>query len=108
LMGYKFQFITLAGFHALNLAMFELAQEYRESGMSAYAKLQATEFAREADSNYRAVKHQSFVGTGYFDTVAQVIAGGNSSTTALNGSTEQEQFYPQMTQKTQIYKTESA
>jgi isocitrate lyase len=92
LMGYKFQFITLAGFHALNLAMFELAQEYRESGMSAYAKLQATEFAREADSNYRAVKHQSFVGTGYFDAVAQVIAGGNSSTTALTGSTEQEQF----------------
>ncbi len=108
LMGYKFQFITLAGFHALNLAMFELAQEYRESGMSAYAKLQATEFAREADSNYRAVKHQSFVGTGYFDAIAQVIAGGNSSTTALTGSTEQEQFYPQMTQKTQIYKTESA
>ncbi|HJS23469.1 MAG TPA: isocitrate lyase [Pyrinomonadaceae bacterium] len=107
LMGYKFQFITLAGFHALNLAMFELAQEYRESGMSAYAKLQATEFAREADSNYRAVKHQAFVGTGYFDTVAQVIAGGNSSTTALTGSTEQDQFYPQMTQKTQIY-SESA
>src|SRR5687768_13693725 len=92
LMGYKFQFITLAGFHALNLAMFELAREYRESGMSAYAKLQATEFEREADSNYRAVKHQSFVGTGYFDTIAQVIAGGNSSTTALTGSTEQEQF----------------
>ena len=108
LMGYKFQFITLAGFHALNLAMFELAQEYRESGMSAYAKLQATEFAREADSNYRAVKHQSFVGTGYFDTIAQVIAGGNSSTTALTGSTEEEQFYPQMTQKTQIYSSESA
>jgi len=92
LMGYKFQFITLAGFHALNLAMFELAREYRESGMSAYAKLQATEFEREADSNYRAVKHQSFVGTGYFDTIAQVIAGGTSSTTALTGSTEQEQF----------------
>ena len=108
LMGYKFQFITLAGFHALNLAMFELAQEYRESGMSAYAKLQATEFAREADSNYRAVKHQSFVGTGYFDAIAQVIAGGNSSTTALNGSTEQEQFYPPITQKTRIYKTDSA
>jgi isocitrate lyase len=92
LMGYKFQFITLAGFHALNLAMFELAQDYRESGMSAYARLQAAEFEREADSNYRAVKHQSFVGTGYFDTVAQVIAGGTSSTTALTGSTEQEQF----------------
>jgi isocitrate lyase len=92
LMGYKFQFITLAGFHALNLAMFELAQGYRASGMSAYAKLQATEFEREADSQYRAVKHQAFVGTGYFDTVAQVVSGGNSSTTALTGSTEQEQF----------------
>ena len=92
LMGYKFQFITLAGFHALNLAMFELAREYRETGMSAYAKLQATEFAREADSDYRAVKHQAFVGTGYFDRVAQVIAGGTSSTTALTGSTEQAQF----------------
>jgi isocitrate lyase len=99
LMGYKFQFITLAGFHALNLAMFELAQEYRESGMSAYAKLQATEFAREADSNYRAVKHQSFVGTGYFDAVAQVIAGGNSSTTALTGSTEEAQFTQQIVGK---------
>ena len=92
LMGYKFQFITLAGFHALNLAMFELAREYRETGMSAYAKLQATEFEREADSNYRAVKHQAFVGTGYFDRVAQVISGGTSSTTALNGSTEEAQF----------------
>ena len=91
-MGYKFQFITLAGFHALNLGMFELARAYRESGMTAYAKLQATEFEREADSDYRAVKHQAFVGTGYFDTIAQVIAGGNSSTTALTGSTEQEQF----------------
>ena len=92
LMGYKFQFITLAGFHSLNLAMFELAQGYRASGMSAYAKLQATEFEREADSQYRAVKHQAFVGTGYFDTIAQVVGGGNSSTTALAGSTEQEQF----------------
>jgi isocitrate lyase len=92
LMGYKFQFITLAGFHALNLAMFELAKEYRSSGMSAYAQLQAIEFEREADSQYRAVKHQSFVGTGYFDTIAQAIAGGTSSTTALTGSTEQEQF----------------
>jgi isocitrate lyase len=92
LMGYKFQFITLAGFHALNLAMFELAQGYRTSGMSAYAKLQATEFEREADSQYRAVKHQAFVGTGYFDTIAQVVSGGNSSTTALTGSTEEAQF----------------
>jgi len=92
LMGYKFQFITLAGFHALNLAMFELAREYRNSGMTAYARLQAIEFERAADSNYRAVKHQAFVGTGYFDTVAQAIAGGTSSTTALTGSTEEEQF----------------
>lgn len=92
LMGYKFQFITLAGFHALNLGMFELAKEYRNSGMTAYARLQAIEFERAADSDYRAVKHQSFVGTGYFDTIAQAIAGGTSSTTALAGSTEQEQF----------------
>ncbi len=92
LMGYKFQFITLAGFHALNLAMFELAKEYRNSGMTAYARLQAIEFERAADSDYRAVKHQTFVGTGYFDQIAQAIAGGTSSTTALTGSTEQEQF----------------
>ena len=94
LMGYKFQFITLAGFHALNLAMFELADAYRQSGMSAYAQLQATEFERAADSNYRAVKHQAFVGTGYFDQITQIVAGGKSSTTALTGSTEQEQFTP--------------
>ncbi|HLA13192.1 MAG TPA: isocitrate lyase [Pyrinomonadaceae bacterium] len=93
LMGYKFQFITLAGFHALNLGMFELAQSYRDTGMTAYARLQEIEFEREADSNYRAVKHQSFVGTGYFDAIAQAIAGGTSSTTALTGSTEEEQFH---------------
>jgi isocitrate lyase len=92
LMGYKFQFITLAGFHALNLAMFELAREYQETGMTAYAQLQEIEFEREAESGYRAVKHQSFVGTGYFDSVAQTISGGHSSTTALSGSTEEEQF----------------
>ncbi len=92
LMGYKFQFITLAGFHVLNLGMFELAQGYRDTGMAAYARLQEIEFEREADSGYRAVKHQSFVGTGYFDRVAQAIAGGRSSTTALTGSTEEEQF----------------
>jgi isocitrate lyase len=92
LMGYKFQFITLAGFHALNLGMFELAQGYREGGMTAYASLQEIEFDREADSGYRAVKHQSFVGTGYFDSLAQAIAGGALSTTALAGSTEEEQF----------------
>jgi isocitrate lyase len=92
LMGYKFQFITLAGFHALNLSMFELAQGYRDTGMTAYARLQETEFEREADSGYRGVKHQAFVGTGYFDAIAQAIAGGGSSTTALAGSTEEQQF----------------
>lgn len=91
-MGYRFQFVTLAGFHALNLSMFELARGYKERGMSAYSQLQELEFARESDSGYRAVKHQAFVGTGYFDAVAQVIAGGASSTTALSGSTEEEQF----------------
>lgn len=90
-MGYKFQFVTLAGFHALNYSMFELARGYRESGMAAYAHLQANEFARESEG-YRATKHQRFVGAGYFDEVAQVISGGMSSTTALHGSTEEEQF----------------
>ncbi|MCM3903193.1 MAG: isocitrate lyase [Pyrinomonadaceae bacterium] len=92
LMGYKFQFITLAGFHALNLGMFELAEKYRETGMTAYARLQEIEFEREAGSGYRAVKHQAFVGTGYFDAIAQAITGGTSATTALTGSTEEEQF----------------
>jgi isocitrate lyase len=91
-MGYRFQFITLAGFHALNLSMFELARGYRDTGMSAYARLQEKEFSREQDYGYEAVKHQRFVGTGYFDLVTQVIAGGMSSVTALEGSTEQEQF----------------
>jgi len=91
-MGYRFQFITLAGFHSLNLGMFELARAYRLKGMSAYSKLQQREFAAERDLGYEAVKHQQFVGTGYFDMVTQVIAGGNSSTTALTGSTEAEQF----------------
>ncbi|MCY7375089.1 MAG: hypothetical protein LH472_03865, partial [Pyrinomonadaceae bacterium] len=90
-MGYKFQFITLAGFHALNMAMFELARDYRDVGMTAYADLQEREFALEIDG-YRATKHQSFVGTGYFDAVTQVIASGKSSVTALSGSTEAEQF----------------
>jgi isocitrate lyase len=91
-MGYKFQFVTLAGFHALNLSMFELARGYRDTGMTAYSRLQEKEFAREAEYGYEAVKHQRFVGTGYFDAVTQVIAGGLASTTALAGSTEQEQF----------------
>lgn len=90
-MGYKFQFITLAGFHSVNFAMFELARAYKESGMTAYSKLQEQEFAAELEG-YRATKHQSFVGTGYFDAVTQVITGGFSSVTALKGSTEEEQF----------------
>ena len=91
-MGYKFQFVTLAGFHALNLSMFELARGYRDTGMTAYSRLQEKEFAREAQYGYQAVKHQRFVGTGYFDALTQVIAGGVASTTALEGSTEQAQF----------------
>ncbi len=90
-MGYKFQFITLAGFHSLNYAMFELAKNYQTEQMTAYAKLQEEEFASEVDG-YRATKHQAFVGTGYFDALTQVISGGASSTTALSGSTEEEQF----------------
>jgi isocitrate lyase len=91
-MGYVFQFVTLAGFHALNLSMFELARGYRERGMAAYSQLQEEEFALEAEG-YTATKHQREVGTGYFDEVAQVIAGGVSSTTALAGSTEMAQFH---------------
>ena len=91
-MGYKFQFITLAGFHALNLSMFELARAYKDNGMTAYSRLQEKEFAREHSHGYGAVKHQRFVGTGYFDTVTQVIASGKSSVTALDKSTEAEQF----------------
>ena len=91
-MGYKFQFITLAGFHVLNLSMFDLARAYRDGGMAAYSKVQQAEFAREAEAGYHAVKHQRFVGTGYFDQVAQCVAAGKSSTTALTGSTEEEQF----------------
>ena len=91
-MGYKFQFITLAGFHALNLSMFELARAYRDSGMTAYSRLQEKEFSREYSHGYAAVKHQRFVGTGYFDEVTQVIASGKSSVTALKHSTEAEQF----------------
>jgi isocitrate lyase len=90
-MGYKYQFITLAGFHALNLSMFELARGYRDFGMAAYARLQETEFQREK-AGYHATRHQSFVGTGYFDQVAQCVAGGQASTVALTGSTEEAQF----------------
>jgi len=90
-MGYKFQFVTLAGFHALNYSMFELARGYKDRGMAAYSELQQAEFASEP-YGYTATKHQREVGTGYFDDVAQVIAGGAASTTALSGSTEAEQF----------------
>ncbi len=90
-MGYRFQFVTLAGFHALNASMFELAHGYAEEGMTAYVRLQQREMALEPDG-YTATRHQQEVGTGYFDLVSQVISGGTSSTTALDGSTEQQQF----------------
>ena len=90
-MGYKFQFVTLAGFHAVNLSMFRLAKGYAQSGMAAYSELQEEEFRAE-EEGYAAVKHQSFVGTGYFDDVAQVLSGGLTTTLAMDGSTEEEQF----------------
>ncbi len=90
-MGYRYQFITLAGFHALNASMFELARGYAEEGMPAYVDLQDREFAMEPEG-YTATKHQREVGAGYFDLVSQVVAGGSSSTLALEGSTEQAQF----------------
>lgn len=90
-MGYKFQFVTLAGFHALNHSMFELARGYKDRGMAAYSELQQAEFASE-QHGYSATRHQREVGTGYFDQVSMVISGGTSSTTALKGSTEEEQF----------------
>ena len=90
-MGYKFQFVTLAGFHALNHGMFELARDYKENGMAAYTKLQQAEFGAEK-AGYTATRHQREVGTGYFDQVAEVISAGNASTLALTGSTEEEQF----------------
>jgi isocitrate lyase len=90
-MGYRFQFVTLAGFHALNLSMFDLARDYKDRGMAAYSDLQQKEFAAEKQG-YTATKHQREVGTGYFDQVAQVVSGGESSTLALDGSTEKAQF----------------
>jgi len=90
-MGYRFQFVTLAGFHTLNYSMFDLARGYAKRGMAAYSELQEAEFAAEADG-YTATKHQHEVGTGYFDAVAQAISGGECSTAALSGSTEEEQF----------------
>ncbi|HEY4448327.1 MAG TPA: isocitrate lyase [Steroidobacteraceae bacterium] len=92
-MGYRFQFITLAGFHALNYSMFELARGYKSQQMSAYVKLQQAEFAAEA-AGYSATKHQREVGAGYFDAVTQTVSGGTSSITALAGSTEEQQFEP--------------
>lgn len=92
-MGYRYQFITLAGWHCLNLAMFETAKSYCEEGMLAYSRLQQQEMRRETDG-FRATKHQAFVGTGYFDAVQNTIMKGESSTTALKGSTEHEQFHP--------------
>ena len=93
-MGYRFQFITLAGWHALNLSMFELASAYRDQGMYGYSQFQQREFAEER-AGYRAARHQAFVGTGYFDAVQTTITAGLCSTAALAGSTEQEQFTPQ-------------
>jgi len=91
-MGYKFQFVTLAGFHALNSSMFGLAREYSQTGMTAYADLQEHEFEQARDHGYSAVRHQRFVGTGYFDALQQAVSGGSASTTALEGSTETAQF----------------
>src|SRR5205814_5635551 len=91
-MGYKFQFVTLAGFHALNLSKFELAREYAHTGMSAYVRLQEAECQETERYAYSAVRHQRFVGAGYFDEVAQTVAHGSSSLTALAGSTEADQF----------------
>ncbi len=90
-MGYAFQFITLAGFHALNATMFELARGYAQEGMTAYVELQESEFGMEK-FGYTATRHQREVGAGYFDTVSTTISGGQASTLALEGSTEKEQF----------------
>jgi isocitrate lyase len=92
-MGYKFQFITLAGFHQLNFGMFELARGYKDRQMAAYSELQEAEFAAEVNG-YTATKHQREVGTGYFDAVSLAISGGTSSTTAMKESTEHDQFRP--------------
>jgi isocitrate lyase len=92
--GYKYQFVTLAGFHSLNAGMFELARDYSRTGMAAYARLQEKEFALASSDGYSAVKHQAFVGTGYFDAVQNTITSGRTATAALDGSTEQAQFTP--------------
>jgi len=90
-MGYKYQFVTLAGFHSLNLGMFEVALAYRKRGMAGYSEMQQREFARQSDG-FRAVKHQNFVGVSYFDAIQNTVMNGESCTTALHGSTEEEQF----------------
>ncbi|MGY6743562.1 MAG: isocitrate lyase [Cecembia sp.] len=90
-MGYRFQFITLAGFHALNTSMFELSKAYKERGMAGYSELQEREFSLQS-SGFKAVKHQAFVGTGYFDAIQEVVTSGMASTVALKGSTEEAQF----------------
>jgi isocitrate lyase len=104
-LGYKFQFITLAGFHALNTSMFELAQLYRAQGMAGYSQLQEREFALQ-QQGFKAVKHQAFVGTGYFDAVQETITGGEASTVALKGSTEEEQFNVQVHAPMEVKKNE--
>ena len=91
-MGYKFLFVTLAGFHSLNTGMFELARGYKSEGMAAYARLQEREFELEREAGYSAVKHQKFVGAGYFDAIQMTVTNGQASTSALKGSTEEEQF----------------
>jgi isocitrate lyase len=94
-MGYNFQFVTLAGFHSLNAGMFELAQAYRDEGMGAYSRLQQKEFEMEQSYGYSAIKHQRFVGAGYFDDILNTIMEGQAATTALKGSTEEDQFQDQ-------------
>jgi isocitrate/methylisocitrate lyase len=100
-MGYKFQFVTLAGFHSLNHAMFELASDYRDRGMAAYSELQEAEFASEA-AGYTATRHQREVGTGYFDAIATAVSGGQASTVALRESTESAQFISHEAVATQV------
>jgi isocitrate lyase len=97
-LGYKYQFVTLAGFHSLNAGMFELARNYAQEGMTAYARLQENEFTLAGSDGYSAIRHQAFVGTGYFDAVQNTITSGRTATAALAGSTETAQFAPPMTQ----------
>ncbi|MCU0853650.1 MAG: hypothetical protein MUF63_01780, partial [Rhodobacteraceae bacterium] len=103
-MGYKFQFVTLAGFHSLNYSMFQLARGYKERGMGAYSELQQAEFDAEPQG-YTATRHQREVGTSYFDAVSMAVTGGMSSTTALKGSTEDEQFFDDHGAKTVAHTT---